>query len=127
MNQPPPLNESSSSTTGLETNVASLLAYILGFVSGLIFLLIEKKDATVRWHAAQSFTFAISVIVLNIGLTFFKFLPLIGFFIRFFVSPILNIGFLIVWVILMIKAYQGKKLELPIVSQIVPAVLKIGA
>ena len=43
--------------SGLDSNVAGTLSYLFGFVSGLIFYLIEKEDRFVRWHAAQSMAF----------------------------------------------------------------------
>ena len=42
------------SSTGIQPNVAALLAYLVGFVSGLVFFLIEKENKFVRFHAMQS-------------------------------------------------------------------------
>lgn len=122
-----------NSSTGLATNVASLLTYVLGWVTGLVFLLIEKKDETVRWHAAQSFVvflgvtvvfFALSIIGIILAmLPFLHFLtwPLMGL-----LFPILQLGVFVLWILLMVKAYQGQKMELPFVKDLLPAVLKIG-
>ena len=41
-------------STGLEDNIAGLLCYVAGWVSGLIFLLIETENKFVRFHAVQS-------------------------------------------------------------------------
>ena len=41
-------------STGLDENVAGLLCYVLGWVSGLVFILIEQENNFVRFHAMQS-------------------------------------------------------------------------
>lgn len=95
-------------SSGLEENVAGLLTYVLGFVTGIIFLLIEKENKFVRFHAMQSIVvfgafFVISV-VLNV-------VPVIGTIVSVLILPPLS---LIVWIVLMVKAYQGNRYKLPI-------------
>jgi len=41
-------------STGLQENIAGLLCYVLGWVTGIIFLFIEKENKFVRFHAVQS-------------------------------------------------------------------------
>jgi len=117
----------SNSSTGLQTDIASLLTYVLGWVTGLIFLLIEKKDDTVRWHAAQSFAFSVAIFVLSVVVSTVSMFPWIGWIIGLVVLPILWLGVLAIWIVLMIKGYQGQKWELPFVGKFIPALLKIGA
>jgi len=90
-------------STGLDENVASLLCYLGGWITGLIFFLIEKDNKTVRFHAMQSLiTFgAVNVLI---------FIPLVGL--------IVGLVSLILWILLMIKAYQGEKFKLPLVGDI---------
>jgi uncharacterized membrane protein len=132
----PPSTESAAtpagSSTGLETNIASLLAYLLHWISGLVFLLIEKKDETVRWHAAQSFVFSISIFVfftaLSIITTVISFLPFVGWILSMVFSLVFGVaalGVLVVWIILLVKAFQGEKWELPIIGKFIPTALKI--
>jgi len=95
------------SSTGLEANVAGLLCYVLGWVSGLVFILIEKQSNFVRFHAIQSiYVFGI----LTVASIVFGWIPVIG---PFVLRPLLGLLSLVLWIILMIKAYQGEKFKLP--------------
>ncbi|HET7628040.1 MAG TPA: DUF4870 domain-containing protein [Bacillales bacterium] len=100
-----------ASSTGLEENVAGLLCYLAGFITGLIFLSMEKKSSFVRFHAMQSTVFLGGVTVVDIILTF---IPFLGIFLTFFVNTIT----FIFWIILMVKAYNNQRYKLPIVGNI---------
>ena len=93
-------------STGLQENVAGLLCYVLGWISGIVFLLIEKENKFVRFHAMQSIIVfgALTVAGWIIGL-----IPVIGPFI----SWVIWVIGLILWIVLMIKAYQGTKYKVP--------------
>jgi len=93
-------------STGLTENVAGLLCYVLGWVSGLVFLLIEPENKFVRFHAMQSIIIFGTLTIANFILGW---IPLIG---TFFIVIISVIGF-ILWIVLMLKAYQGTKFKLP--------------
>jgi uncharacterized membrane protein len=103
--------------TGLEPKVAGLLCYVLGWVSGLVFLFLEKKDKFVRFHAIQSIIVfgALSVVGFVLGM-----LTLVPFvWILFLIlSYIIGAFALVLWIVLMIKAYQGEKFKLPISGDI---------
>lgn len=98
------------SSTGLDANVAALLSYIAGAITGIIFFVIEKENKFVRFHAMQSIILFGGLFVLQMALVFTVFL--------IFLVPILNIAALIFWVILMIKAYQGETFKLPVIGDI---------
>lgn len=106
-------DKKSKTELGLDENVEALLCYVLGWVTGLIFLLVEKDNKFVRFHAVQSLiTFgALNLIIM---------VPFFGWLI----SPIVGLLGFILWVVLMIKAYQGKKFKLPIVGDIAAKQLK---
>jgi len=91
---------------GLEENIAGLLTYVLGWITGLVFFLIEKENKFVRFHAMQSIIVFGSLTVVSYVLSF---IPFIGGII----SVLLSILALILWIVLMIKAYQGQKYKLP--------------
>ena len=55
--QNPPYGSTGKSSTGLDENVAALLSYIFGWISGLILFLVEKDSKLVRFHAMQSILF----------------------------------------------------------------------
>ena len=90
------------SSTGLEANVAGLLCYVLGWISGLVFILIEQESKFVRYHAMQSIyifgTITVAAIVLG-------WIPVIGQVI----SGLLGLLGFVLWIFLMIRAYQGKQ------------------
>jgi len=94
------------SSTGLEENVAGLLCYLVTWVSGLIFFLIEKDSKFVKFHAMQSIiTFGALIIIMWIAAV----IPFVGWVI----SALAGILILVLWIVLMIKAYQGEKFKLP--------------
>ncbi len=93
-------------STGLSENVAGLLCYVLGWITGIVFLIIEPENKFVRFHAFQSII--IFVILTLIGIVFSP-IPLLGGFISWVASVI---GF-ILWIVLMVKAVQGNKYKLP--------------
>jgi uncharacterized membrane protein len=94
------------SSTGLDENVAGLLCYVLGWVSGLVFFLLETENKFVRFHAIQSI---LVFGVLNIALIVLGWIPFIGMVFGWLIGVL---GF-VLWVILMIRAYQGVKFKLP--------------
>ena len=96
------------SGTGLNKNMAGALAYVLGPVTGIIFLVIEK-DPYVRFHAMQSIVVFIGLFVLQfiLGLTIFL-LPLV---------PLVGIVSFVLWLLLIYKAWQGQKWEVPLLGK----------
>ena len=100
------LTAPAGTSTGLSPNVAGLLCYVAGWVSGIIFLVLEQRNKFVRFHAAQSIvTFGtITVAGIVLGL-----IPMVGVA---FSSIIGIIGF-IVWIIMMVKASNGEWYKLP--------------
>lgn len=96
-------------STGIKANVEGALCYLLWFISGLTFILIEKENKFVRFHAMQSiFTFgAVFVLLIILNL-----IPVIGWLI----SPFVMVAGIILWVFLMIKAYRGKHYKLPMIG-----------
>ena len=105
-----------SSTTQLEPNVAGLLCYLAGWITGIIFLVIERKNKFIRFHAMQSIvTFGF----LTIASILFSALPFVG---NFFAIAI-GILSLILWIVLMVKAYQGELYRLPVAANIAEGIL----
>ncbi|MEO6212797.1 MAG: hypothetical protein ABIP65_04140 [Vicinamibacterales bacterium] len=93
--------------TGLDQNVAAALAYVLGWISGIAFLLVEPSNTFVRFHAWQSIiVFGALSIAWFVSLA----LGLIFWFFAFVVIPPLSA---ILWLLLMFKAYRGERYKLP--------------
>ncbi len=95
---------------GVEENIAGFLAYLFGWVSGLIVFLIEKKNKKIRFHAMQSMVFSGAIMLANMVLGF---VPFIGGLLL----PIICLGGVIVWIILLVKTYQGSMVKLPIIGE----------
>ena len=91
---------------GLSENVAGLLCYVLGWVSGIVFFLIEPDNKFVRFHAIQSI---IVFGILNIAGVILGWIPFIGAFF----AGIIGVLSFILWIVLMIKAYQGTRYKVP--------------
>ncbi len=104
------------SSTGLDENVAGLLCYLFGWVSGLVFYLIEKDNELVRFHAAQSVVVFGALTVLGI------LMPAVPLFGAIFAPLISALGF-VMWLLLMISAFRGERFELPLVQDLVDRML----
>lgn len=110
-------------SSGMQANVAALLSYAFGWVTGLIFFLVEKENKFVRFHALQSIivfgAFFAAGIVLSILFQFFMMVRLYFMF-QFlaFISKLIWFAASILWVVLMVSAYQGKHFKLPIAGDI---------
>lgn len=90
-------------------NLMAAASYLLGFITGIIFLLIEKQSKFVRFHAMQSTILFGGVFVANIALGF---IPLLGWL----VGLILSFTSFILWIVCMWKAFQGEMYRVPYVG-----------
>ena len=127
MQNPPPV-QTGKSSTGLDENVAALIAYIFGWLSGLILLLMEKESRLVRFHAMQSILLNVLVAVIGFVLWIVTFIFVLiasqmGGFLGTIVGLLATllwiafcIGLLIAWVMCLIKAYQGQFFKLPVIG-----------
>jgi uncharacterized membrane protein len=97
------------SSTGLDENVAGFLCYLFGFVTGIVFLVVEKESRFVKFHAMQSTITFLGLFIISMIIGW---IPIIGLL----VYPIWILS-LVLWLILMIKALQGKRYSLPIVGK----------
>lgn len=97
-------------------NVASALCYVLGLITGIIFLVIApyNQNRNVRFHAFQSIFLNVAWIgcwiVINIIFS------ILHIFTLFFFTPLIGLAFFVLWVYLLISAYQGKKVVLPVIG-----------
>jgi len=107
-------------TEGLAENVAGLLCYVLGWLTGIIFLLIDKRPF-VRFHAAQSIVVFGGLTVIRIALLFLNGVVGGGFLSWGFVgliSLLVGLVTLVLWILLMVKAYQHETFRLPVAAGI---------
>ena len=103
------MEEKGRSSTGLEENVAGFLCYLLGFITGIFFLVVEKRSNFVRFHAMQCTITFLGLFVISAILGVIPILHLL-------VYPIWILS-LILWLILMVKALRGERYLLPIVGK----------
>ena len=92
--------------TGLPENVAGLLCYVLGWVSGIVFLIIEPENKLIRFHAFQSII--VFAIISLVGIVFSP-IPVLGVIITWIASVV---GF-ILWIVLMVMAVTDRKYKVP--------------
>jgi len=135
MQNPPPVQVSSQppvqagkSSTGLDENIAALLSYVFGWVSGLIFFLIEKDSRLVRFHAMQSLLFNVLAAVIAIALWIVLFvvflivsqvsgaLATVLSLVSVLVWLVLGVAILAGWVLCLVKAFQGQYFKLPVIG-----------
>ena len=109
---------------GLEPNIAGLLCYVpccLGLVFSVVAAIVEKQSRFVRFHAFQSLLLHGVVFVVWIGLTAVQMvlgavgLGLVGV-LFWIVSMVAGVGFLVVAILLMVKANSGEEFELPVIG-----------
>jgi len=94
-------------STGMQPNMEALLSYVLGFITGLIFYLVEKENKFVRFHAMQSIVVFGALFVAGVIIAFIPIINLLFWLAEF-----------ILWIVLMVKAYQGEKFKLPVAGDI---------
>jgi uncharacterized membrane protein len=101
--------EKRKTVMGIDENIEGLLCYLLGWITGIIFLVLEKENKFVRFHAMQSLaTFLVFFIVsMIVGM-----IPFVGWFF----STLIWIVTVILWLFLMYKAFKGEHYKLPIVG-----------
>jgi uncharacterized membrane protein len=109
-------------TFGLEENVASALCYVLVWVTGIIFLLVEKENKTVRFHAMQSIlTFLPLTILIWILSSLFFGVFYLGLW---WIISLIQLVMFVLWLFLMYEAYTGVKFKVPVVGDIAENQLK---
>jgi uncharacterized membrane protein len=99
-------------SVGLDSNVAAALSYAMGWVTGAAFLLAERQNRFVRFHAMQStITFGALCLAWMVSLS----IPFFGWILAIIVIPPVSV---VLWLLLMFKAYQGEHYKLPIAGDI---------
>ena len=104
-----------SPTEGLAENVAGLLCYAVGFVTGIIFFLIDKRPF-VKFHSAQSIVVFGGLFVIHIALVFMG--GIVGFGLFWTLHWVVRLVGFVLWILLMIKAYQHETFRVPIAADI---------
>lgn len=118
-------------SVGIEGNLLAVVSYVLGFVTGVVVLLVERENQFVRFHAAQSIVLFAALFVASIVLSVVGMLStllfagnsagmfLVGGLLSLglsLLSLVVSVGAFVLWIYLMIRAYQGKTPRIPVVA-----------
>jgi uncharacterized membrane protein len=126
-----PQSAAASPTEGLQENVAGALCYLVGWVTGIIFLVIDKRRS-VKFHAAQSIVVfgGLSILYWIIASVFATTIywgrAFGGWAFGFIVFRILEVIFPVAWIFLMWKAYQGQQFRVPVAADIADSLVGKG-
>jgi uncharacterized membrane protein len=99
-------------TAGLSQNAASALCYLLGFITGIIFLVWApyNQNRIIKFHAWQSIFLNVAFIILSIVL------PAIGHFVGVVLLSVIDLAGFILWIYLLISTFNGKMVRLPLIA-----------
>ena len=102
--------------SGLTDNVAGMLAYVT-IIPAILFLVLEpyNKKRFIRFHSFQNIFFVIAWVVVGVALSFIAAIPVLGW-LTLLIWPLLGLGGLVLWILLLVKAYQGQMFKLPIIG-----------
>ena len=110
---PPPVATSS----GLQENVAAALCYALGFITGILFLVLEpyNKNRNIRFHAFQSIFLSVGYAIVHYIIFF---VGMASWGALFLLSPLISLAFFILWLFMMYKAYNNERILLPVIGDL---------
>jgi len=111
---PQAVNLPAVSAAGLPENTAAALCYLLGLVTGIIFLVLEpyNKNKLIRFHAFQSIFLHVAVIIVWVALR--TVLP----WGMWYLMSLIDLAFFVLWIFLLLQTYQGKKIVLPVIGDL---------
>lgn len=104
-------------STGLDQGVAVMLAYIFGWISGLIFYFVEKQNQLVRFSAMQSIVLSAAWFAVMLTLSILSSVPLLGIFFRI-LNGLFGLGFFALIVVLIIQGFKGKRVVVPFLGEL---------
>jgi uncharacterized membrane protein len=109
-------------SAGMEENKASALCYVVGWITGVVFLVLDpyNKNRTIRFHAFQSIFLNVAMLAVYIVLGIFSailmhIIPLLGILFTL-AYAVMGLGFFCLWLFLIYKAYNKEKFLLPIIG-----------
>lgn len=119
--QPEPIVQPTT-TSGLDPKVGGLLAYLFGWIGGLIVYL-TQKDPEVRFHAAQSLLFNVAYLVAFFGVWTLSFIGIMAqstaLTVLFSLLLFAVVGaFFVTWIVMCVKGYKLAHTKLPVIGDI---------
>lgn len=116
-----PSTAAPGTAASLEPNVAGALSYLLGALTGVLFLVIDGQRPFVRFHAMQAITVTIAAVILSVALgvasALLAVVPVLGWLIGLLLSLAFSAAALVLWLYLMYRAWQGDEWEVPIAGR----------
>ena len=117
-----PVTGAEANSTGLAPNLAAGLSVLTGIIGGIVFIILEKRDRFVRFWAMQSIFFGAALFAFSIAVNIFLFIlaHIIGYLLAHLLGLVFNIvylGFLAVWIIMLIQSFSGKEWEIPVLGK----------
>jgi uncharacterized membrane protein len=111
---------SKKTSMGLDENVEGALCYVLGFVTGIVFLLMEKDNKFVKFHAIQSIVISLILIIVNMLITtlLYSMFSYATMWLAASISSLISLVGLAILLVLIIKAFQGEMFKLPVIGDI---------
>jgi uncharacterized membrane protein len=117
MNEPTPTP--STTQSGLSENAAGGLAYVT-IIPAIIFLVVEpyNKSSYIRFHAWQCIFLAIAWIIVDVAISIFGRLMSFMSLLAFGLYPLVALAMLILWIMVLIKAFNGERFKLPLIGDL---------
>jgi uncharacterized membrane protein len=113
---PGPGPQPAPAAAGMTDNVASALCYVLGLITGILFLVLApyNQNKAIRFHAFQSIFLSIAWFV--VLFVFNIVVATLHMFFLVFLSPLIGLAFFVLWIYMIVSAYQGKTVVLPVIG-----------
>lgn len=108
--------QSNQGSGGLDPKLAGALSYLCGWLSGVIILLMEKENKEVKFHAWQSIFMSLACFAYFMATFILGFVPFLGLIIGL-INIFVALGIFAVVIICMVKAFQGSRFTIPVISQ----------
>lgn len=117
MAPPPPAQMQMQAAAPMADNVAATLCYVLGLVTGIIFLVLApyNRNPIIRFHAFQSIFLHVACIVFWIAVRIIM-LDILHMYFLFFLTSLIWLAFFLLWIVLLLQTYQGKTIVLPVIG-----------
>ena len=105
-----------ASQAGLSETAAGGLAYVT-IIPAIVFLIVApyNRNSYIRFHSWQSIFLAVAWIVVEVGIMMFRRIPFIGWT-MWFLGPLVGLAFFLLWLIVMIQAFSGKRFKVPVIG-----------
>lgn len=110
--------EKKKTSLGMDEHIEGMLCYLLLWLTGAFFLILEKKSDYVRFHAMQSLLVFIllSVLALILG-----FIPVLGQLLSGIIIPLV---ILFLWILLMAMAFKGERFKIPFIGHFAEVIIR---